>query len=150
MKKLVAALLVALVPLTLAACGGDDDEGPSKTEYIEKADALCRSSDAKTNAIFQEAFADPQNPEPEEAQAAIQEALPDVKNTLEELKALEKPKDDEEEIDKIWAAADEGVKTLEEASADPADSLASLLAEPFAESERLAGAYGMKDCAEDE
>lgn len=146
MKKLVATLTLVLVPFALAACGGDDDEGTSKDDYIAKADAICARSDAETDKVFEAAFENPQNPQPDEAQAAIQEALPGVKTALQQLRALEKPEDDADRIDAIWTAADEGVATLEEASADPAASLAALSADPFGPSEKLAGAYGMKDC----
>ncbi len=148
MKKLVAALILALVPMALAACGGD--EGPSKSEYIDKADAICARSDAETDRIFEEAFEDPQDPQPEEAQTAIKQSLPGVKKAVAELKDLEKPEGDEDEIDRIWTAADAGVKTIEEASATPETSLTALTTEPFAESERLATEYGMKDCGEDD
>jgi hypothetical protein len=150
MKKLLAVLMTVLVPLTLVACGGDDDKGPSKADYIEKADAICKRSDTETNAIFEAAFEDPQDPQPDEAQAALEEALPVVKKDLQELKDLEAPEDDKTETDAIWTAIDAGIKTLEEASADPDAALASLLSEPFAPGEKLAGEYGMKDCGPDE
>jgi hypothetical protein len=146
MKKLTALLLV-LIPLALAACGGDD--GPSKEDYIADADEICARSNKETDAIFEQAFENPQKPEPEEAQAALKEALPVVKKDLEELKGLEKPKGDEDEIDAIWAAIDTGIQTLDEASADPNAALVSLTSEPFAAGEKLAGDYGMKDCGPD-
>jgi hypothetical protein len=149
MKKLFAVLIVALVPFGLAACG-DDDDGPSKETYIKEADAICARSDRETDEIFNNAFEDPADPQPEEAQEALKAALPVVKEDLEELKALEKPKDDEDEIDAIWTAIDEGIATLEEASADPATSLTALTSEPFAAGEKLAGDYGMDDCGPDE
>jgi hypothetical protein len=142
-------LIVCLVPFGLAACG-DDDDGPSKADYIEEADAICARSDKETQAIFDAAFEDPQDPQPEEAQEALKSALPVVKEDLEELKALEKPKDDEDEIDAIWTAIDEGIATLEEASADPETSLTALTSEPFAAGEKLAGDYGMDDCGPDD
>lgn len=149
MKRLLAVLIVALVPLGLAACG-DDDDGPSKADYIEKADAICARSDKETDAIFDAGFEDPADPQPEEAQEALKAALPVVKEDLEELKALEKPKDDEDEIDAIWTAIEEGITTLEEASADPDQSLVALTSEPFAPGEKLAGDYGMEDCGPDD
>ena len=148
MNKLAALLILVLVPLALAACGGDD--GPSKDDYIADADKICERSDKETEAVFEQAFEDPQNPKPDEAQAALEEALPIVKEDLTELKGLDKPEGDEEEIDAIWEAIDTGIKTLEEASADPNASLVALTSEPFAAGEKLAGDYGMKECGPDE
>ena len=149
MKKLIAVLIVCLVPLGLVACGDDEDKGPSKADYIEKADAICARSDKETDAIFEQAFEDPQKPTPDEAQAALDEALPVVEKDLKELEALEPPKDDKETTDAIWTAIDAGVKTLKEASADPNASLVALTSEPFAPGDKLAGDYGMKDCGPD-
>ena len=144
MKKFVTALIVCLVPLALAACGGDDeDKGPSKADYIKKADAICARSDKEIDALFSQTFEDPQAPTPEEAQAALEEGIPVVKKDLAELKALEPPEDDKDEVAAIWTAIDEGIATLEEASADPDTSLAALTSEPFAAGEKLAGDYGM-------
>ena len=150
MKKLCAVLIVALVPLGLVACGDDDDKGPSKADYIKEADAICARSDNDTQEIFDAAFADPSDPQPEEAQEAIKAALPVVKKDLAELRALEEPKDDKDEVEAIWVAIDEGIATLDEASADPATSLTALTSEPFAPGERLAGDYGMDACGPDE
>lgn len=148
MNKLAALLILVLVPLALAACGGDD--GPSKEDYIADADEICARSDKETDAVFEQAFENPQEPKPAEAQAALEEALPIVKKDLTELKGLEKPEGDEDEIDAIWEAIDTGIKTLEEASADPNASLVALTSEPFAAGEKLAGDYGMKECGPDE
>lgn len=147
MKKLTTALLVCL-PFAFAACGGDD-EGPSKADYIKDADALCAESDAKTDKIFEEGFEDPQDPQPDEAQAAIKEALPLVKDNLEKLRDLEKPKDDEEDIEAIYNSVETGIEALDEGSASPDSSLAVLLSEPFAQAGKLARDYGMKQCGED-
>jgi hypothetical protein len=147
MRKLLTALIVA-IPLALAACG-DDDKGPSKSEFIEKADTICAKSDKDTNAIFEEGFEDPQKPKPEEAQAAIKKTLPILKENLDELKDLERPKDDDEEIETIFASVETGVESLEKASASPDASLAALLSEPFAQADKLAKDYGMKDCGAD-
>lgn len=148
MRKLTATLITAVMAGGLVACG-DDDEGPSKSEYIEEADAICARSDAETDKIFEDAFEDPEKPQPDEAQAALRKGLPVVNEALEDIKELEKPKDDEEELEKWIAATEAGITTLEEASKTPETSLTALVGEPFAESEKLADAYGMKTCGAD-
>lgn len=148
MRKLTATLITAVMAGGLVACG-DDDEGPSKAEYIEEADAICARSDAETDKIFEEAFEDPEDPQPDEAQEALRKGLPVVNDALEDIKDIEKPKDDEEELDKWITATEAGITTLEEASKTPETSLTALVGEPFAESEKLADAYGMKTCGAD-
>lgn len=146
MKKLLATLVVAVLPLGLVACGEDEDKGPSKADYIKEADAICARSNQETDAIFEEAVENPRKPKPDEAQAAIEQAVPVLDKDIKELKALEPPKDDKDQVAAIWSALEEGVTTLEEASADPEASLVALVNDPFAAGEKLADEYGMKAC----
>ena len=146
MKKLLAMLIVAVVPLGLVACGGDEDKGPSKADYIKDADKICARSNQETDAIFAEAAEDPNKPKPKEAQAAIRQAIPVLEKDIEELKALEAPKGDEDQVAAIWSALEEGAQKLDEASADPEASLVALASDPFSAGGKLAGEYGMKTC----
>jgi hypothetical protein len=148
--KLIAALVAASIPFSLAACGGDDDEGPSKDDYIAEVDKVCARSDAETTRLAEEAFEDPQDPQPDEAQAFLEKGLPVVKQAVEDIEEVEKPKDDEEKLEEWIAATEAGVTTLEEASQTPDTSLTALVGEPFAESEKIAEEYGMDDCGPDE
>jgi hypothetical protein len=149
MKKLTTALLIAVFAGGVAACG-DEDEGPSKAEYIEEVDKICAKSDAETNRLAGDAFEDPEKPKPEEAQAFLKQGVPVVNEAIEDIEDVEKPKDDEEKLEEWIAATKAGATSLEEASADPETSLTALLGEPFAESEKIADEYGMKDCGSDE
>ncbi|HEX8744934.1 MAG TPA: hypothetical protein VF712_17550 [Thermoleophilaceae bacterium] len=148
MRRLAAAPLAAA--LALAACGGDDDKGPSKDEFVQKADAICAKSDREGEAIAKRSFENPKKPTPEEAQAAIREAVPMQKEALAELKALEEPEGDEQTLDEYYAAIEKGITTFETAAEDPQLSLELLAAgdAPFAEANELAKEYGMKDCAD--
>ena len=44
-------LFVVLGGTSLAACGDDDDEGPSTQEFIAQADAICQEADKKQAAV---------------------------------------------------------------------------------------------------
>ena len=46
-----ACLFVVLGGTSLAACGDDDDEGPSTQEFIAQADAICQEADKKQAAV---------------------------------------------------------------------------------------------------
>jgi hypothetical protein len=150
MRKLLTALVIAIMAGGVAACGGDDDKGPSKAEYIEEVDRICAQSDAETNRLAGDAFEDPEKPKPEEAQAFLEQGVPVVKEAIEDIKEVEKPKDDEEKLEEWITATESGATTLEEASQDPETSLTALVGEPFAASEKIADEYGMKDCGSDE
>ncbi|HEX8066740.1 MAG TPA: hypothetical protein VF520_09465 [Thermoleophilaceae bacterium] len=147
MKGLLAAVLAGSLALGLVACGGDD--GVSKADYIEKADAICAQGDKENQAIVEKSFEDQQDPQPEEAQSAIREVVPLQKARLAKLRELEKPDGDESKLDAIYTAVQAGIASLEQAGQDPTASLAILKSQrgPFDAADRLAKDYGFKDCA---
>jgi hypothetical protein len=142
------ATLIVLVTGGFTACGGD--EGPSKSAYIEKADALCGVTDPKLDAALRFKH-DP--PRPQEAQAALRTTvLPEERALLRKLRALEKPKADQDEIDRIYDAWERGIRGMDTASRDPDASVKFVTTRedqgPFAEPRRLAQGYGMVRCGE--
>lgn len=150
MLRLAYLGAACLASLAIVACGGDDDKGPSKADYVKKANALCAANDKKQAELVQTAFEDSDNPTPEEAQEFLRQGAPISKAGLADLRELEQAEGDEEELDKIYAAADRGVSVVEEASQDPDASLELLQDEegPFEEANELARAYGLTACAD--
>jgi exonuclease VII small subunit len=151
MRKLTALLVVAAMPLGVVACGGDDDEGPSKEEFVEEANAVCTRTNSEIEQVSTDAFKDPEDPKPAEAQAYLAELVPILEQQQTDLEELEKPKDDEEEIEEILTAAETGITALEEGSKKREEALAVVIAgdETFAEANRLATAYGLDECAQE-
>jgi hypothetical protein len=147
MKSVLAISITILVTTGLVACGGDG--GPSKSAYIEKADALCAATDKKLDAAlrFKET-----KPPPQKAAAALRTVLPEERKLLSELRKLEKPKADENEIDRIYDAWERAISAMEAASRDPAASVEFVTSRedqgPFAEPRRLAQGYHMVNCGE--
>jgi hypothetical protein len=142
----LATPLVGLA-LVLAGCGGSDDSGPTKAEYITKADAVCKAGDdagekATTAAVT---ALGTESPTPEQLTTiASSIVLPQLETQVASLKALEKPKDDADAIDAIYSELDKGIAA---AKADP-----SVLASseggsnPFAGANEKAKAFGFKEC----
>ena len=149
MTKLTALMVAAALPLGLIACGGDDDEGPSKEDFVKDANAICVKTNAEVEQVASDAFADPEKPEPREAQAYLAELVPILRQQQLDLEDLEKPKDDEEEIEAILTAADTGITALAEGSKNEDQALAVVIAgdETFAEANKLATDYGLDECA---
>jgi hypothetical protein len=150
MRKLTAMLVSIAIPFALVACGGDDDEGKSKEDYVKEANAVCTKSSAEVEQIAANAFEDPEDPQPEEAQAYLAELVPVLRQQQLDLEKIEKPKDDEDEIEDILKAADTGITALAEGSKNKDEALAVVVAgdETFAEANKLATAYGLDKCAE--
>jgi hypothetical protein len=51
MRPLLVPILLALITAGYAGCGGDDGDGPSKQEFVAKADAICASANKKEAAL---------------------------------------------------------------------------------------------------
>jgi len=145
-SRMIATPLVGLA-LVLAGCGGSEDEGPTKADYIKTADAVCKkASDAgeqATNTAVSALGTD--SPTPEQLSTVVTSVvLPQLDTQLAALRALEKPKDDADEIDAIYAALEKGIAA---GKADPT-TLASDSggANPFDEANEKAKAFGLKEC----
>lgn len=145
-------MLTLLLALALAACGDDDNGGgggPSKEDFIQAADKLCRETDEKGTALAEEAFADPAKPTPAEAQQFVRDAIPVQRDLLAELRELDRPEGDEAEIERWLDAADDGTDEVERMGENRDDSLTLLRSNvnPLAEANALASEYGLDDCS---
>lgn len=141
-------MLTLLLASSLGACGGGDD-GTSKDDFIEQADKLCAETNEEGTKLAQESFEDPTAPTPQEAQNFVQKAVPIQRELLAELRALERPAGDEDEIEAWLDATDEGTDKIEEMGQSAEDSLTLLRSNvnPLSEANDLAADYGLSDCA---
>lgn len=114
-SRVAIATAAVLIASSGSACGGDDD-GLSKSEYLRRGNAIC----AKINPTVPD--------------------LPNIKNQLAQLRDLPAPEGDEEDVERIFDAADEALRRAEE---DP-QSLAE--GNPFERSIALAKDYGLTNC----
>jgi hypothetical protein len=142
---LAAALFVTAL---LAGCGGggSSDGGDvtagdvSKDEYIAQANKICRESDDE----FQKATEDlPDNPSQDEIVATIDDSIvPILRDTLDQLRALEAPQADVDELTGIYDGLQGEIDAVDE---DP-EKFAGQSANPFEESSAAFTDYGMDDC----
>ena len=137
----------------VAACGGDDDKGLSKAEFVKRANAICAQANARGEQLAKTAFRNPARPRPEELQAVLREAVTVNRKVISDLRALKPPEADRSQIDAILAAGERSTTAYEQASRSPQAS-AELFEktgtpqDPSAEADRLAGQYGLSECAE--
>lgn len=148
MKNRFAVLLTltAIGALAIAGCGGSDDssssDAPTKAEFVAQADEICQgASDSLTEAQSQ-LGADATDAE---AIAFINDTyLPELKDESSQIKALTPPEGDEEAIDSITAALDDGINTIE---SDP-EALLAGATDPLADATAQAKDYGLKVCGQ--
>ena len=101
----------------------------------------------KLDDIFRAKLKD--EPSPKQTQEGLQALVPEERKLLSELRALEKPEGEQDEIDRIYAARERAVDAMEAAARSPASASAYVEAEGgggFDEAARLASVYGMVDC----
>ena len=107
--RLVLAALVTIAVLSVAGCGGNDDDAPSKQEFIAQADAICQEAykrGAKT--MYGPNFSDA-------AFLSRHNALTRV--ALERLRALDAPEGDREAVDDVLSALEASVAAVDKRTA---------------------------------
>ena len=154
MRKAFLAVGMAIALVALAGCGGSDDGGEetqetlTKVEFIERGDEICSKAEERSEPEAEE-FAEENgfdlekatDGELEEAIAAV--LVPALNQQAEEIDALGAPEGDEEEIDAIVAALENGTAEVED---DPGLVLEGT---PLKEASQLARDYGFEACGEE-
>ena len=137
--RLLSVTATAVAALALTACGGS--KGPSKADYIKKADAICKADGATVNA----AAAALTNRSTTAEFAAFQKiAVPALEAENKALRALKQPKGDGATLNGIYDKVDAGVAKIK--AATPAQIPAIFQSNPFAAANKDATAYGLKVC----
>lgn len=144
----VGAMVIALA---VGGCGGSSDSSSStgsisKEKFVAKADAICKKGTERTQAAIFAALKHPQNltkvSKAEQEKIVATAMVPSVSREVKELRALPIPEGDEEKVDAMITALEEGVETAEhdpEAVTKSSDAV-------FGISSRIAGEYGLQAC----
>jgi ABC-type phosphate/phosphonate transport system substrate-binding protein len=146
---LVAAVLAAV--LLAAGCGGDDSSSSSapisKEEFITKADAVCqRGNKRMETALVGFLTKDKKIQKPNQAdneKFILTVLIPNLKREIKEIQALGVPDGDEEKVEAMIAALEEGLDTAEDNPEVVAAGTSDIV---FGIASRLAGEYGLATC----
>jgi hypothetical protein len=142
-RVLQALALAGLLVTALGAvgCGGNsDDESIAKAEYIKQADAICKETEFRQEALIAKLTQKPPKGKAVQLKLVSQAGLPPLQQQLGELEELPASKTD---ADKAEAFLDEFAAVLVKVEKDPELMLTSA---PFVEAEALAGEFGFKIC----
>ena len=103
-----AAITLTVAAIAGAGCGGDD--GPSRAEFVEEANAICERHRATINEAASKVLAGGKLPSPREfgrlAQGTI---IPEYEAQIQELRDVE-PSEDAEAAYKDWLDDSEALK----------------------------------------
>lgn len=153
MPKAFLAVGMVIASLAIAGCGGGDDDGGgeetlTKVEFIAQGDAICKKAEkqAETEAeeFAEENGFDLEKATDEELEEAIAEVLvPALERQSREIDALGAPEGDEEKVEAIIVALEDGTSKVED------DPSAVLEGSPLKEASQLASDYGFETCGEE-
>ena len=144
------AALVTTLALVATGCigGDDDDEGVTKEDFIEQADAVCADYGAQIEeageGLGQDATMD------DVVALFNDEAIPLFREQVEELRALELPEADEDDLEELWDELESAIDETEQTVNEDPESLLSEDEDPFAEADAFAQEYGFQQCGSNE
>ena len=154
MRRLLPVLL-AMLSLGLAACGGGDDgSAPTKEEFAKDADKICQDTEKEIEKIGQGATS------PEELTKALDKVIAAAKDAANKLTDLERPDGDagdtatkfaegfESELnDQLIPALEKLKKAIEDKDAQAAQAAAADLQKlESSESDKFARELGANAC----
>ena len=115
----------------------------TKVEFLREADEICFSSEARIEAAADDLVTAPGEPDPAEVERiAIDLVIPALEAEVRAIGAIGAPPGDEEQVEAILAATEQGIEAIE---ADPRGLLDGIPA-PLRRATRLAEAYGAEQC----
>lgn len=154
MKKIKLGAIVAAAALVLGAagCGGGDDSSStsstaaalSKDEFVTQANQICADGNKEISAAQNEAFSVGPPVQDKVEQFITATVIPSVQSQVDGIRALGAPAGDE---DQVAAILDSAQGAIDDATADPSLLEGSQSSDPFAETNKLAAAYGLTECA---
>jgi hypothetical protein len=108
----LAPILLSLLAFAIASCGGDD--APSREEFAERANEICRDTEQALENVGENAES------PQDIADAVDRVIEESRNAVDELADLERPEGDAGEAADTFVNAtrteieDEGIPALED------------------------------------
>ena len=149
-------MLLLMVALPSAACGDDDSEDGttttttalSKQQFVREANLICERTDDELERASRQFFADAPSGEevpPEEIEEFGEKTVyPAVQDEIDRIRALGAPTGDEDQVEALLDAAQQGLDTLQD---HPGQLARGAAAPALDEASKLARNYGLDQCA---
>jgi hypothetical protein len=145
-----ACAAATVIAIGAAGCGGGDDSSSTttaasitKAEFVTQANEICAEGSKTIDAAANETFTGGQ-PSQEDIVAFWGDTLiPSVTDQIAQIKALGIPAGDEDQVNALFAEVDSAISEAQQ----EVDSGDVTNQDPFADANKLAGEYGLKECA---
>jgi len=152
----LAPILLCVLATGLVSCGGDDDDAPSRQEFADKANEICREASQSLENVGDNADS------PDEIADAVDRVIEKSRDAMDDLSNLERPEGDAGETAQEFIDAtrseiqDKGIPALEDlrdaikkgdqqAAQEAAQRLQGISTEG---SQKAASKLGADECAE--
>lgn len=146
-RGLLAGALVA--GLIVAGCGDDDGDDEvagaaqlSKQEWLDQANAACEDADKVMDREGQKVFSEGEPSQEVMKEYALEVVVPAFRRTITEIRALGAPAGDEEVVEELLSAQEQGTDRVEQ------DPLSIFEEDEPSEADRLAADYGLTACGD--
>jgi hypothetical protein len=138
---------VAALFLVGGGCSGNDDSTSSastKSEFVKHADAVCKDF----NAQIQKGVDDlPENTsQADVARFSLNTLVPLFRDQIDELRTLDVPAADSDEVQQMWDDLDSGTDELEQQLKDDPAAAFSSKFDPFGGVNEALTKYGLEEC----
>lgn len=154
-RRLLAVLAAIFAVGLIAGCGSSDDSTDTveetvtltKAEFIKQGDQICKRAEGEAQAEAEEyaeenGFALESASDEQLEEAVVEVLVPALNRQIEELDALGAPEGEEERVEEIIVALEDGAAEIED------DPSLTFKGDPLNEATRLAGDYGFEACGE--
>ncbi len=149
MSKFVSALAaLTAVGMITAGCGGSNNSTSTtaltKAQFDSQANAICKKGNQEINKAANATFKSGKPSSADLNKFATDTVIPSTQSQINQISDLTPPSGDEDQVNAILAAAN---KALDEVKKDPSLVTQQGGQDPFAETNKLANAYGLTTCA---
>lgn len=145
LSRLFALAAVCAATLTMSACGGDDQEALSKSEFVAQGNQICKSEWQTPRAkLFKRVLSEYAGTQPtkQEKETAMLDLMASYEDAISGLGQLEPPDQDAATIGSIIDGME---KAAARAKANPSAVFTNTSV--FADANEQAGEYGLSECA---
>ena len=152
-RQALLAASVLLVAALLGSCGEDEPAASrdetrgniSKEQYVKRANAICTRVGERSKSLADETLGGLPSPPSKELDRSYQRRATAIqRDGLADLRALPAPERDERRLEEIYDALERVIDGLAAIPADEPGSSRGVALERF---RRLAGDYGLTECA---